>query len=212
MFFLIYEFLDLPELVYVIMQVDLVYYIRDGGSRCMKRKVILYIAVSVDGFIADEKGGVDWLLGHDKEDTSDYGYGEFARGIDTVIMGKTTYEQIAFEISPDKWMYEDLTTYVLTHKQYEDKENIHFIEADAYAVLDTLKQKPGKDIWICGGANMIHPLLEKDAIDELQISIIPTLLGKGIPLFQERSHVSLLELIEHHSENGILLTTYRVKH
>lgn len=74
----------------------------------MKRKVILYISQSLDGFIADSKGNVDWILGNNKEYLSDYGYETFIKDIDTVILGYNTYSQIINELSPDNWVYKDL--------------------------------------------------------------------------------------------------------
>ena len=74
----------------------------------MKRKVILYISQSLDGFIADSKGNVDWILGNNKEYVSDYGYENFIKDVDTVILGYNTYSQIKYKLSPDNWVYENL--------------------------------------------------------------------------------------------------------
>ena len=71
----------------------------------MKRKVILYISQSLDGFIADSKGNVDWILGNNENYDSDYGYETFIKDIDTVILGANTYKQIKNELSLDKWVY-----------------------------------------------------------------------------------------------------------
>lgn len=83
----------------------------------MKRKVILYISQSLDGFIADNKGSVDWIIGNNKKYISDYGYENFIKNIDTVILGANTYKQIKNELSPNKWVYENLQSYVLTNEK-----------------------------------------------------------------------------------------------
>ncbi len=79
------------------------------------RKIVLYIAMSLDGYIADANGGVSWLRGQDPDSESEGSYPEFVRDIDTVVMGWETYHQVITELSPDEWVYEDLMTYVITH-------------------------------------------------------------------------------------------------
>ena len=81
------------------------------------RKAILYIAMSLDGYIADENGGVDWLSGQDPDGESEGTYHEFVRGTDTVVMGWKTYHQVMTELSPDEWVYGNLMTYVITHRE-----------------------------------------------------------------------------------------------
>lgn len=110
----------------------------------MKRKVILYISQSLDGFIADKNGGVDWISGNDKNYESDYGYDDFISNIDTVILGYNTYRQIITELSPDSWIYDNLQTYVLTSKELPNTENIKFINSTITDLLNDLKQKSGK--------------------------------------------------------------------
>lgn len=79
------------------------------------REVILYIALSLDGYIADENGDVGWLGGSDEEYESDEGYERFQQTVDTVVMGYNTYHQIVTELSPDKWPYPQLESYIFTH-------------------------------------------------------------------------------------------------
>ena len=110
-------------------------------------------------------------------------YFEFIKGIDTVIIGWKTYHQIVTELSPDDWMYKDLTSYVITHKELHDTENIKFVNESVCELVKNLKEEPGKDIWICGGATVIQPLVQENLIDKFHISIIPTILGNGIRLF-----------------------------
>lgn len=86
-----------------------------------ERKVILYIAQSLDGYIARENGMVDWLSGEGKEENVDFGYEDFLSGIDTVIMGRRTYEQIINDLSPDKWPYEGKKSYVFTKNRIDEE-------------------------------------------------------------------------------------------
>ena len=148
------------------------------------RRIILFIAMSLDGYIADEKGGVDWLSGIQTEEGED-SYSSFIKGIDTVVMGWNTYHQVATELSPGEWVYHGLTAYVWTHRKDAagiPLEDIRFTSESPAALLERLKREPGKDIWVCGGAELIRQLMDADAIDVFHLSIIPTLLGDGIRL------------------------------
>lgn len=110
----------------------------------MSRKVILYIAQSLDGCIADPHGKVDWL---DEAPAEDAGYAAFAKTIDTVILGHRTYCQIHDELSPAIWPYAGMQSYVLTHQARSAQEGIRFVCQPVTALIHTLKQEQGKDIW-----------------------------------------------------------------
>lgn len=92
-------------------------------------KINLFIAMSLDGYIADNNGGVDWLVGQGDDDTID-AYSVFIKEMDTVIMGWNTYHQIITELSPNEWIYGDLTTYVLTHSKHTSSAKIRFTDED----------------------------------------------------------------------------------
>lgn len=172
------------------------------------RKIILFIAMSLDGYIADRNGNVDWLNGQDeKEETMDV-YSNFIKDVDTVIMGWNTYHQVVTELSPTEWVYDELTSYVITHRKLPSTNKIIFTEKAPCDVVDELKQKQGKNIWICGGANMIQQLVEKDFIDEYYISVIPTILGSGISLFGNTSKEMKLKLVHTQTYNGITDLVY----
>lgn len=175
------------------------------------RKVVLYIAMSLDGFIADEQGGIAFLeKGDDSSFTGDYGYQTFIKDVDTILWGYTTYHQVCHELAPDDWAYENQISYVFTHRDMDDTENVKFVKGDPVNFLNTLRNKEGKDIWICGGANLIAPLMQVNMIDEYQITIMPTILGKGISLFPNMDETNL-KLQALRSENGVVLTTYTRK-
>ena len=90
------------------------------------KKISLFIAMSLDGYIADSKGSVNWLTGQGNDDDSIDAYSEFVKDIDTVVMGWNTYHQIVTELSPDEWVYQDFTTYVVTHNQQASSDKIRF--------------------------------------------------------------------------------------
>lgn len=174
----------------------------------MMRKVIAYIAMSVDGYVADKDGGVSWL-GGDGSDEQNFGsYPEFIETVDTVILGYNTYHQIVTELSPNDWPYKGKKSYVLTHKQMESTSEITFTDESIETLLSRLKDEEGKDIWICGGANIIQQFHSRGLIDEYTLSIIPTILGDGIKLFDKQEQESKLKLKSTRSYNGIVDLVY----
>ena len=148
------------------------------------RKISLFIAMSLDGYIADSKGGVDWLKGQGNDNDNIDTYSEFVKNIDTILMGWNTYHQVVTELSPQEWVYNDFTTYVITHRNHTSSEKICFVNINPVDLVKSLKEKNGKDIWICGGANIVQQLVNEDLIDCYYITIIPILLGSGIRLFE----------------------------
>lgn len=168
------------------------------------RKVKLFIAMSLDGYIADENGSVHFLQGHEDNAESEDTYSEFIKEIDTVLMGWNTYHQIITELSKDNWVYDNLLTYVFTHREQQDTSNILFTNKNLVELIQSLKSHHGKDIWICGGADLIKQALFSDLIDEYFISIIPTILGNGIKLFSPNKIERKLKLIKTTTNNGII--------
>ena len=174
----------------------------------MKRKVILYISQSLDGFIADNKGSVDWIIGNNKNYISDYGYENFIKNIDTVVLGANTYKQIKNELSPDKWVYENLQSYVFTNEKIKDIENIKYVNMNIEKLINKLKQEKGKNIWICGGANLVNQCVKANLIDEYQITTVPIILGNGVRLFEENNKKINIEFKEIKEENGLIMGIY----
>ncbi len=172
------------------------------------KKVVLYIAMSLDGYIADKEGKVDWLKGQNGNEDMIDTYSDFIKEVDTVVMGWNTYRQIITELSPNQWVYSDLTTYVITHRQLPSTENIKFIQENPCDLVKRLKQEQGKKIWICGGAKIVQALLKEKLIDEYTISVIPTILGAGIRLFGETVKEIELKLLSTFTYNGIVELIY----
>lgn len=173
------------------------------------RTVVLFLAMSLDGYIADRNGGVDWLSGQSEQEESIDTYAAFVKDIDTVIMGWNTYHQVVTELSPEKWIYSDLTSYVVTHRELPSTDQIIFTKEDPCALVKKLKQEPGKHIWICGGSKVIQQLMEEDLIDRYYISVIPTILGDGIRLFGNMEKEIKLQLIKTQTYNGITDLVYQ---
>ncbi|MGL4644424.1 MAG: dihydrofolate reductase family protein [Vagococcus fluvialis] len=174
----------------------------------MTRKVILYIATSLDGFITDSKGGIDWLHTNAIEKETDTSYEDFYSNIDTVIMGRTTYDQVTEVLSPNEYPYADSQSYVLTSRKTESTETITFTNKSVVDIVTDQKKQPGKDIFIVGGASIIKPLVEENLIDEYQLAIIPTLLGEGIPLFSDIKGNLKLTATQAKVVNNIVYHTY----
>ncbi|HCD06795.1 dihydrofolate reductase family protein [Companilactobacillus crustorum] len=177
----------------------------------MARKVILFIAETLDGYIAEENGNIDFLIDSDfsSGETNDREYEKLARHVDTVIMGHKTYNQVANKLSPDSYPYDDFENYVLTRHPGEDVGNIHFFDGEVVDLVKGLKKESAKkDIWIVGGSSIIAPLVNADLIDTYQIGIVPIVLGKGIPLFSEKTNFKELTLESAKKVNGISYLEY----
>ena len=170
------------------------------------KKISLFIAMSLDGYIADSNSSVDWLSGQSENEENIDTYSEFIQDIDTVIMGWNTYHQIVTELSPDEWVYDDFKSYVITHKSKKSSDKIIFTNESPIELVKKLKEENGKGIWICGGANIIQQLVNEDLIDCYYITVVPTILGSGIRLFEKADHEIKLKLLKTQSYNGNTLS------
>jgi dihydrofolate reductase len=158
------------------------------------KKVKLYIATSLDGYIARPDGSVDWLESLPNPNQLDYGYSQFLETIDTVVMGRKTYEEILGFGIP--WPYGNCQTRVVTRNPGLEirSENTGLLGSDLKTSLEELRQQPGKDIWIVGGGILISHLLSHDLIDEIILFMMPIVLGEGIPLFPKGTKEGMLKL------------------
>ena len=172
------------------------------------RNIILFIAMSLDGYIADSEGNVGWLGGQGNAGEMIDTYSEFAADVDTVVMGWNTYDQIVTELSPEEWVYSRMTCHVITHRDCPSTEKIRFTDENPCSLLRTLRKQEGKNIWICGGADLVRQVMEEDLIDIYYISVIPMLLGKGIRLFGSNGKAIPLRLVKAQSYDGITDLVY----
>ena len=146
----------------------------------VESKVILYIAMSLDGYIARKDGSVDWL--DEDEEEEETGYLDFYKTIDTIVMGRKTYEQV---MSFGDWVYKGKKNYVLTSNKVGIKENsdVEIVDEDTAAFINKLKLESKSNIWLLGGAETVNVFLDEELIDEFRIAVIPVILGEGIRLF-----------------------------
>lgn len=162
----------------------------------------MFIATSLDGYIAGTYGEIDWLF-----DDADYGYKEFYASIDTMLMGNSTYKQV---LTFGDFPHRDKEIFVFTKdiNQKNDK-NVSYISNDISTFVANLKMKTGKDIWLVGGSEINSILLSNDLIDEMIISIHPLLLGAGISLFKGPIEIKRFKLIEYKTfPGGLTQVTY----
>lgn len=177
-------------------------------KKIMKGKCILYIASSVDGYIAKPNDNLDFL-NLVAQEGEDYGYGQFYEQIDTVILGKRTYDWVMGQVSD--FPHQGKETYVLTRQNLNPIGTVQFYSGELLDLVSRLKHKQGKNIFVDGGAQTVYRFLEKGLLDELIISFIPVLLGEGIRLFQEGFFEQKLELISSQSyPSGLVQVHYRV--
>lgn len=156
------------------------------------RKVILYIAVSLDGYIAKPNDDLSFLSIVEQEG-EDYGYADFISNIDTVIVGRRTYSWVMLKV-PD-FPHSDKNTYIITRTPRSPVETTRFYTGNLSQLILNLKKNKGKNIYIDGGAEIVNELLKDSLIDEFIISIIPVLLGNGIRLFKDGRPGQNLKLI-----------------
>lgn len=173
------------------------------------RKVILYTAISLDGYLADREGSIHWISGNSTSEESMPWYETFYQNIDVILMGNTTYAQITKEISPDIWMYGDKKTYVFTHSGNGESKEITFTDKNPTELIHWLKHRKGKDIWLCGGSNLIAQCINEDLVDEYHVTLVPTLLGSGIPLFPQQDRERPLKLLSHQVADGLVDLVYK---
>ncbi len=157
----------------------------------MPRKVVLFIAESLDGYIATKEDDIEWLINTEGE--GDNGYSEFYDTIDTIIMGRRTYDWIVNH-EGDNFPYEGKQCYVLSDSRQGKDKNVEYVNGDITEFMQKLKQEEGKDIWIVGGGSMLHEFIEKRLVDEWIITVTPTILGDGIPLFKRHGFETRLRL------------------
>jgi dihydrofolate reductase len=172
------------------------------------RKVTYGGANSLDNFIARTDHSVDWLLWSDE--AGEYMQRYWAT-IDTVVMGRTTFE-VAQRSAKGGEAYPGVATFVCSRTLEEGSAPGATVVREAVPFLRDLKQQPGKDVCIMGGGKLAQSLFEAGLIDEIGFNIHPVLLGSGVPLFHPVSRQINLELKECRAfKNGCVLVTYRVK-
>ena len=150
-------------------------------------KVVLYIATTLDGYIASSDGGVDWLTPFEKSG-EDYGYEAFAATVSTVIMGGKTYRHLLPLLPPGGWAYPGMKSYILTRQgqaalQPPQGADIEAYHGDLVALVKKVKAETARDVFLVGGGEIIRAFAAENLIDEMILFIMPVMLGDGIQLF-----------------------------
>ena len=159
------------------------------------RKLSLFIATSLDGYIAKDNDNLDFQKLVEKEG-EDYGYAEFTANIDTIILGRKTYDWVLREIGTSHYDNGDRDVYVITRSPRPDSGRTKFYSGSLTGLIQQLRSQNGKDIYCDGGAEIVNELIKSDLIDEYIISIVPVLLGSGVRLFKSERPEQVLELVE----------------
>lgn len=158
------------------------------------RKISIFIAMSLDGYIAKPNDDLSFLNLVEKEG-EDYGYAEFTDSIDTIIIGRKTYEYVLKNIGSSHYDNGNRDVYVITGTERPNVGRTVFYTGDLTELIERLKSENGKNIYCDGGAEVINELLKQDLIDEFVISVIPILLGNGTRLFKDGRPEQTLKLI-----------------
>jgi dihydrofolate reductase len=165
-------------------------------------KVLVYIASSLDGYIARENGKIDWL-----PTNTDSGYDEFYKSIDTVIMGKKTYDQI---LTFGEYPYKEKKSFVFSRDNSLTKdENVEFASNVEEFTRKFISSSKG-NIWLVGGSELFSAFLQHKLVNEIILSVIPIVLGKGISLFQNINQEIKLELMKTTKYSGLVELHYKV--
>ena len=170
------------------------------------RKVVLFIASSLDGYIARPSGEIDWLF-----TDQNYGYSEFLASVDTVLMGRKTYEQV---LTFGEYPYQGVKSYVFTKNPlFKANNNVELITAETKKFVDNLRQAAGKNIWLVGGSQLTYEFMNNNLVDELIVSIHPIVLGEGIPLFANKTTTQYLNFTKCQTySSGLVQLSYEVVH
>ncbi|WP_276497298.1 dihydrofolate reductase family protein [Pontibacter litorisediminis] len=175
------------------------------------RKLSLFIATSLDGYVAKPHDDLSFLKLVDKEG-EDYGYAQFTSTVDTIIVGRKTYDWVQREIGASHYDNGDRDVYVITRTERPSVGRTKFYTGNLTDLVQQLKCQDGKGIYCDGGAEVINELLKNDLIDEFTISVIPVLVGDGTKLFKDGRPEQTLELIHAKAfDTGLVQVHYRRK-
>jgi dihydrofolate reductase len=165
------------------------------------RRIILGLAVSLDGFIEGPNGEYDWCF-----TDQDYGLSEFFKKVDTIFMGRKSFEVASQSADTNPW--KGMTTYLFSKTvDKAPSEDVKLVRS--MDEVPAIISQPGKDIWLFGGAALTTEFINAGLIDELWLSVHPILLGSGKPLFQNINGRKHLKLVESKSyETGLVSLKY----
>lgn len=169
------------------------------------RKIILNLAMSLDGYIVDENYSYDWITGdgdHSLDTLNQFDFKGFLDSIDTVVMGRKSYDDIGVED------YKNKQVIVATSRPLNNYNQVKFVSTGIVEYVLELRKAQGKDIWIFGGAGLADYFLKADVINEFIIGIVPLILGNGTKLFNDKIPTVPLHLEEYTVQEGLVIMRY----
>lgn len=172
------------------------------------RRIVLNLAMSIDGFIADADGGFEWIKGDGdgaRNTGRKFDFAEFVNSVDVIVMGSKAYEDCPKETLQS---FSDKKIVVATSRKLGGGENVEFINGDICSRILEMKKDHGKDIWLFGGAGLVDPFMKADIVDEYIVGIIPIVLGQGRPLFLNGNPTIELHLDDCFIEDGVTVLKY----
>ena len=174
------------------------------------RKLIVGLAISLDGFIEGPNGEYDWCF-----TDQDYGMNEFVKGIDAIFYGRKTWEMMKSYTPPEgtenPWKH--IKNYVFSQSYTKGGDDFELVTGNVVEEVKKLKSLPGKDIWMFGGASLNDSLMNAGLIDEIGLAVHPILLGKGKPFFSDYGKRIKLKLMDCKPySTGLVYLTYQVQH
>jgi dihydrofolate reductase len=169
------------------------------------RRVLYSLACSLDGYIARLDESVDWLL-----DDQDYGLTEFFASVGAAVMGRKTHD---FMVTHGQTSMPGIANYVFSRNPSPQKyEGVQWVSGDPVSLVNRLKAEEGKDIWLMGGSNLAQAFFNARLVDEVSLTIMPILLGDGIPLFTKPQVETPLKLTAQRAyASGVMQLTYACK-
>ena len=174
-------------------------------------RIVYYVAASVDGFIADSSGGVGWLPDGESDD---YRYAEFYTGVEALVMGRRTYDQV---LGFGEWPYPGKPAYVFTQSPPADgPQGVQFVRGGVVDFARGIADRHAGTVWLVGGADLAGQFRQSGLIDEYLVFVIPVILGRGIPLTSPRHSgesrnppPTPLKLVESQSyDDGVVMLRY----
>ncbi len=170
------------------------------------RKIVLQLAISLDGLIEGPNGEFDWCF-----TDGDYGMTEFLNRIDAILIGRKSFE-LAQSLGGSTPDFPEIKEYVFSNTLSHLEGNRELVRGDIETRVKEIKQQPGKDIWLYGGASLTTQLINLNLVDEIMLAVHPILLGAGKPLFQDIAQRKMLRLIESKPyPSGLVMLSYATR-
>jgi dihydrofolate reductase len=170
-------------------------------------RIIGYIATSLDGFIVDGKGSLEWLY-TSPVDLGEHHYNNFIKGIRTIVMGRATYDWLVAENAP--WAYGNQRVIVVTSRPIADPIGELETRSNIDDLISELRALNDGDVWMLGGGQLQMAFIERHALDEIEIYVMPRLIGGGVPLFPPTGARVNLELLSAKQLGGGVRLHYRL--